>query len=280
MSATIARFGGSVLDRLDAKIATKPGITQATRLPLDAISEDPTQPRRAFDPAALDQLAASIRMVGVLQPVGVAPAPGGRYLLRWGARRLRASKLAGLTDIPAVLVGAQQGDLASQVMENSQRVSNTDTELADAIAILTERGMMNAEIATVLALPDPQTLKHYRVLDKLEPALALWINKASPRCLYELQGAWQRFTADQCEALAAALSRVDELTLTEARRLIAACAAPAAAASVVPTQAAAEPVERRGAAPVKKATDPDAERVAEVRAWLADTRRPRPPLNV
>lgn len=281
-SPAIARFGGSVLDRLDAKVAVRPGVAQATRLSLDLIDEDPAQPRREFDPARLEQIAASIRMVGVLQPVGVAQAAQGRYLLRWGARRLRASKLAGLSDIPAVLVGVQQTGLEAQVIENQHRASNTDTELAAAITTLTERGMKNAEIATVLALPDPQSLKHYRVLARLDetaPPLVGWLNRASVRAIYEMNAAWQHATSEQKEALAADLERIQELTVTEGRRLIAAHTGPATpAAPASPSQPT--PPEPMTARPVSKAADPDADRVAKVRAWIADPTRPRPPLTV
>jgi len=277
-SAAISRFGGSVLDRLDAKVAVRPGVAQATRLPLDLIDEDPAQPRREFDPARLEQIAASIRMVGVLQPVGVVQAAQGRYLLRWGARRLRASKLAGLSDIPAVLVGAQQTGLEAQVIENQHRASNTDTELAAAITTLTERGMKNAAIATVLALPDPQSLKHYRALSRLDetaPPLVAWVNRANVRAIYEMNAAWQRATPEQRAALADGLERIEELTVTEGRRLIAAHAGPA-------TPAAPEPPTKEAPATVSKAAeaDPDADRVAKVRAWIADPTRPRPPLSV
>lgn len=281
-SAAIARFGGSVLDRLDAKVAVRPGVAQATRLPLALIDEDPAQPRREFDPARLEQIAASIRMVGVLQPVGVVQAGQGRYLLRWGARRLRASKLAGLSDIPAVLVGTQQTGLEAQVIENQHRASNTDTELAAAITTLTERGMKNAEIATVLALPDPQSLKHYRVLARLDetaPLLVGWANRANVRAIYEMNAAWQRATPDQRSALAADLERIEELTVAEGRRLIAAHTGPAVSA-IPDTPSQPVPPEAKITSPVSKAGDPDADRVARVRAWLADPTRPRPPLSV
>ncbi len=281
-NAAIARFGGSVLDRLDAKVAVRPAVAQATRLLLGLIDEDPAQPRREFDPAKLEQLAASILMVGVLQPVGVAQAAGGRYLLRWGARRLRASRLIALPDIPAVLVGTQQTGLEAQVIENQHRASNTDTELAAAITTLTERGMKNAEIATVLALPDPQSLKHYRVLARLDetaPPLAAWVNRANVRAIYEMNAAWQRATPGQREALAAGLERVEELTVTEGRRLIAVHTGPATPAAPAPPSQPA-PSEAKTAASVSRGADPDADRVAKARAWIADPTRPRPPLSV
>ena len=65
----------------------------AMKLRLDQVEEDPDQPRQAFDPEALEQLAASIRMVGVLQPIAVRPLTGDRYRLVYGARRLRAARM-------------------------------------------------------------------------------------------------------------------------------------------------------------------------------------------
>lgn len=192
------------------------------RLALTSIDEDPDQPRQTFNEAALTQFASSIRMVGVLQPIGVVQQPGGRYLLRWGARRLRASKIAEQADIPAVLVGPEQAGLESQVIENAHRAPNSDSELAAAIDRLTERGMKNVEIATVLALPDPQWIKHYRVVGELQgvPALAALVDAVPVRTLYELFRAWQKATPAQRASLADALAGVDELTLAAARRLI------------------------------------------------------------
>lgn len=281
-SANIARFGGSVLERLDAKITARPGVAPAARLALDLIDEDPDQPRKAFDATSLKQLAASIGMVGVLQPIGVAQAPGGRYLLRWGARRVRASRLAGLSDIPAALISAQQNGLEAQVIENRHRAANSDTELAAAIASLTGRGMKNAEIAAVLALPDAQSLKHYRVLARLHETaspLVPWVNRSSVRAIYEVNAAWQNASPNQREGMVAGLERIEELTLTEARRLIASCTAPA------PTpvqQAADEQMARNQRTPIARLSEPDldAERVAKVRAWIADPTRPRPLLTV
>src|SRR5919198_1424428 len=72
-------------------------------LPVELIRRNPRQPRRRFDESALGELAASIRSRGVLQPVIVAPVPGGRYELVAGERRLRAARMAGLETIPALI---------------------------------------------------------------------------------------------------------------------------------------------------------------------------------
>jgi len=71
-------------------------------LPVDAIRPNPHQPRRHFDPEALEELAASVRVHGVVQPVVVVPADQG-YVLVAGERRWRAARLAGLTEVPALV---------------------------------------------------------------------------------------------------------------------------------------------------------------------------------
>jgi ParB family transcriptional regulator, chromosome partitioning protein len=221
VSAAARRFGGSILEDLAAR--TGPTATAAQAIPLDAIEEDPNQPRRHFDPAALDMLAASIRLAGVLQPVGVRQIAPGRYRLAWGARRWRAARLAGLTEIPAVLVAAGQVSTAAQVIENQQRLANSNSELAAAVARMTADGMTTADIATVLALSDPQSVRYYRVVEDLAAPLAAWVDRAPVRALYELHQARRK---DAGGVIVAELERLDregeELTMTVARRIVAA----------------------------------------------------------
>ncbi len=90
-------------------------------LPLDSIDEDPSQPRREFDSEAFQQLAKTIVERGVRQPISVRPHPTqpGRWMVNFGARRLRASQLAGKTDIPAFI--DKTANRYDQVIENEQR---------------------------------------------------------------------------------------------------------------------------------------------------------------
>jgi ParB/RepB/Spo0J family partition protein len=91
-------------------------------LPIDTIRESKSNPRREFDPGALDELAQSIRTKGLLQPIVVRPNGVRGYELVCGARRLRAAKLAGLEAVPAsVRVLTDQEVLEIQVIENLQR---------------------------------------------------------------------------------------------------------------------------------------------------------------
>jgi len=91
-------------------------------LPLDAVRPSPYQPRRIFDQNGLDELAASIKVYGVLQPISVREMRDGIYELVAGERRLRASRLAGLTSVPAILVDISELDSAViAIIENLQR---------------------------------------------------------------------------------------------------------------------------------------------------------------
>jgi ParB family transcriptional regulator, chromosome partitioning protein len=91
-------------------------------VPVDLISPNPDQPRLAFDEVTLEELAASIREHGVLQPILVRPLPEGHFQLIAGERRWRASKIAGMTTIPA-LVEDIDDDTALEIaiIENLQR---------------------------------------------------------------------------------------------------------------------------------------------------------------
>jgi len=136
------------LDDLAALDAPAP---EASGLPLmlaiDAIDEDADQPRREFDADALQELADTIRERGVRQPVSVRPNPQqpGRWILNFGARRLRAARLAELTQIPAIV--DTTADRYDQVIENEQREGLRPLELALFVSKRLALGDSQAEIA-------------------------------------------------------------------------------------------------------------------------------------
>lgn len=90
---------------------------------VDLIDRNPDQPRTVFDPTALAELAESIRVHGVIQPIEVEATGDGRYRLHHGERRWRASKLAGRETIPAVVAATQDDEtaLVRGMLENLQR---------------------------------------------------------------------------------------------------------------------------------------------------------------
>lgn len=116
-------------------------------LAIDIIDPNPRQPRDRFQPEALAALADSIREVGVLQPIVVRPAgEDGRHVLVAGERRLRAARLAGLEEIPAVIKdGDDQGRLVEAVVENVQRENLDPLEEAAAYRTLMEDFTMTHE---------------------------------------------------------------------------------------------------------------------------------------
>jgi ParB family chromosome partitioning protein len=136
---------------LDALLAAGRPTGGFAMLPVDAVDPNPDQPRDRFNTEPLQGLADSIKEVGVLQPIVVRPAgPNGRHVLVAGERRLRAARMAGLTEIPAVIRdGDDQGRLVEAVVENVQREDLDPLEEAAAYRTLMEDfGMNHEQVAT------------------------------------------------------------------------------------------------------------------------------------
>jgi ParB family transcriptional regulator, chromosome partitioning protein len=117
-------------------------------VPTNAIAPNPKQPRSRFDDASLAELAASIREVGILQPLVVRRAGQG-YEVVTGERRLRAAKLAGLATVPVVLRDSEDSDLLREALiENIHREDLDPIELAEAFRqLLDELGLKQEELA-------------------------------------------------------------------------------------------------------------------------------------
>ena len=107
---------------------------------IDLIDPNPDQPRSAFSEESLASLAASIEEVGVLQPLVVRASEGGRFVLIAGERRLRASRLAGLEEVPILVRDpSDAGSLTEALIENLQREDLSPLEEAAAYQQLVER---------------------------------------------------------------------------------------------------------------------------------------------
>ena len=103
------------------KVKSNPDV-QIIRVPLSKISPNPYQPRKEFESKALSELADSIRQYGVLQPLLVAPGKNGTYILIAGERRLRASTMAGLGEVPVIVSEYTTQQIAEiALIENLQR---------------------------------------------------------------------------------------------------------------------------------------------------------------
>ncbi len=109
-------------------------------VPVDAVSPNPRQPRGMIRPETLEELTASVREHGVLQPLIVTPGKGtGKYILIAGERRLQAARLAGLASVPAIVRQAtDQQRLELAIIENVQRSDLSPLEEAEAYRQLAE----------------------------------------------------------------------------------------------------------------------------------------------
>ncbi|MFW5823407.1 MAG: ParB/RepB/Spo0J family partition protein [Marinobacter sp.] len=118
-------------------------------IPIDLIQRGRYQPRRDMDPAALQELADSIRQQGVMQPVVVRPVNEGRYELIAGERRWRASQMAGLDRLPAIVREVpDEAAIAMALIENIQRENLNPIEEAFALQRLQDEfGLTQAQVA-------------------------------------------------------------------------------------------------------------------------------------
>ena len=171
-------------------------------LPVEAIDEDPKQPRCEFDPEPLQQLAASIAQRGVLQAISVRRHPDRpeRWMLNFGARRLRASKLAGLTQIPAYV--NETATSYDQVIENEHREGLKPQELALFVQSRLSLGESQAEIARGLGKSAPYVTYATALIDAPDWLMTLYregrcrglrelhelrqLEKMQPDCVREL----------------------------------------------------------------------------------------------
>jgi ParB family transcriptional regulator, chromosome partitioning protein len=144
-------------------------------VPIELISPNPAQPRRAFDEEALTALADSLRARGVLQPVLVRPVPGGRYQLIAGERRWRAARLAGLETIPALVrPDDDAATLELALIENMAREDLNPVEEARACAALVEElGLTREDVGRRVGRSRVAVSNLIRLLDLPDEALAL-----------------------------------------------------------------------------------------------------------
>ena len=130
----------SLLENIDATLKTTSGELRSTvaeaatgvlRIPVTQIETNPRQPRRDFDDQSLQELAQSIKLHDVIQPVTVSRLSGDKYRLISGERRLRAARIAGLVDLPAYIRQADDQQLLElALLENLQREDLNAIEIA------------------------------------------------------------------------------------------------------------------------------------------------------
>ena len=153
---------------LQAVAERRPDGSAALELALDSIESNPHQTRMDFDDELLKELARSIQVQGVLQPIVVRPGVDGRYVLILGERRLRASRIAGKATIPAIVKRVSEQQAAEMtIVENLQRQDLDCLEQAEAFAHLsTEFGLTQEEIGKRVGA-SRETVSNYLRLLKL-----------------------------------------------------------------------------------------------------------------
>lgn len=136
------------------------------QVPVDKIKPNPAQPRSRFDDVSLEELTASIREIGVLQPVIVNAKEDGSYVLVAGERRWRAVKKVGLATIPAVVRGSVgEATLVEALVENLQRQDLTPLEEAHAFRqLLEDYGMTQDQVADRVGKSRPAVSNTLRLL--------------------------------------------------------------------------------------------------------------------
>jgi ParB family chromosome partitioning protein len=169
----------SLLQSIDADLKTTSGdlkssvveaVTNMLRIPLDQIETNPRQPRHDFDEQALQELAHSIRMHDIIQPITVSKLPSGKYRLISGERRFRASKMAAIKDIPAYVRQADDQQLLElALLENLQREDLNAMEIALSYKRMMEELNYTQEQVAERMGKERSTVANYIRLLKLPP---------------------------------------------------------------------------------------------------------------
>lgn len=173
----------SLLQHIDADLKTTTGSLKSTvvenatgtnRISIDDIEPNPKQPRRDFDEKSLQELAESIKIHDIIQPVTVSRLPSGKYRLIAGERRWRAAKMAGIKDIPAYLRHANDSQLLElALLENLQREDLNAMEVSLSYKRMMEELEYTQEQVAERMGKDRSTVANFIRLLKLPPDIQL-----------------------------------------------------------------------------------------------------------
>lgn len=166
---------GRGLDSLFLSSEQQISDASASSIKLSDIDVDPNQPRKKFETESLEQLCESVAEYGVLQPIVVLPNGLGRYTIIAGERRFRAARMAGLTEIPAIVkdVSVQQAKEIA-LIENLQRENLDAVEVAYGYKSLMESfNLTQDEISKRLSIPRSSIANSLRILNLPEEVLNL-----------------------------------------------------------------------------------------------------------
>ena len=173
----------SLLQSIDADLKTSTGhlktdvvdnATGSNRISIDDIETNPKQPRRDFDQTSLQELAHSIKLHDIIQPVTVSKLPSGKYRLISGERRVRAAKIAGVKDIPAYIRQANDSQLLElALLENLQREDLNAMEISLSYKRMMEELSYTQEEVAERMGKDRSTVANFIRLLKLPPDIQL-----------------------------------------------------------------------------------------------------------
>ncbi len=169
----------SLLQNIDADLKNTSGALKtdvvektasASRISLDQIEVNPKQPRKDFDEVALSELAASLKLHDIIQPLTVSKLPNGKYRLIAGERRFRAAKIAGLKDVPVYIRQANDAELLElALLENLQRENLNAIEVALSYKRLMDELDYTQEQVAERMGKERSTVTNYIRLLKLPP---------------------------------------------------------------------------------------------------------------
>lgn len=167
---------------LDALIDTEEvrtnGSSSINEVPIDSIEANPNQPRREFDPVALEELAESIRQIGIIQPITLRKMDDGTYQIIAGERRWRASQMAGLKAIPAYIRTADDENMMQMALvENIQREDLNAIEIALAYQNLMEQYDLTQDKLSEKVGKNRATIANYLRLLKLPAQVQVALQK-------------------------------------------------------------------------------------------------------
>jgi ParB family chromosome partitioning protein len=179
----------SLLQNIDSDLKNTAGslktdvveqVTTTSRIALKDIQVNPKQPRRDFDETALNELAASIKLHDIIQPLTVSKLANGKYQLIAGERRFRASKIAGLTDVPAYIRQANDQQLLElALLENLQREDLNAVEVALSYKRMMDELSYTQEQVAERMGKERSTVTNYIRLLKLPPDIQLAVRNGS-----------------------------------------------------------------------------------------------------
>ena len=171
------------------------------RIRVSDIARNPNQPRKYFDPEAIAQLAESIRQYGVLNPLTVRRLPTGGYELVAGERRLRAARVAGLNDVPCLVIAADNEDSSAiALVENLQRRDLDFFEEAQGFRRLIDQyGLTQEEAARKVGKTQSAVANKLRLLrlsaQNMELIRSANLTERHARCLLRLEEESDRINA-------------------------------------------------------------------------------------